>query len=145
MVARAKKIENKRIARAAAASVKLKARTPPELRRLLPAMSSSISARKVIDENLSRGLTVKNIPHLFGVGVFASKTFLMGEVIVRYAGETISLLEGAARHEARECGKALFTASSRCVTRAQQGLGALCSSARALPSIPATDIILATR
>ena len=43
------------------------------------------------------GLEVKKIPLIRGVGVFAKASFTKGDVVIRYAGETISPLEARFR------------------------------------------------
>ena len=47
------------------------------------------------------GIVIRKIPKLCGVGVFSTKGFAAGAVIVRYAGDTISFTEGQRRDKLR--------------------------------------------
>lgn len=53
------------------------------------------------------GVKVKNVPRVGGKGVFATASRAKGELIMRYAGETITVREGSEREDAKEKVKTL--------------------------------------
>ena len=59
--------------------------------------ANTISRQEIVDHGASLGLQIRKIPGLLGVGVFARDLFRKGSVMVRYAGETISVGEGHRR------------------------------------------------
>lgn len=58
--------------------------------------------QQFIDSGQFQHLKVKKIPRLLGVGVFTTATFHRGQLIVRYAGETIAVEEGERRRKLHE-------------------------------------------
>ena len=62
------------------------------------------NGKALIDNSTCHDLQVKPIPKMGGVGVFAAAFFKPGQVLVRYAGETLSLSEGDGREAARQKG-----------------------------------------
>ena len=61
-----------------------------------------ITGNEMVNKGTFRDLEVRRIPCVRGVGVFATAFFKRGEVMVRYAGETISLDEGQRREDERQ-------------------------------------------
>ena len=64
---------------------------------------------------------MKKIPKLNGVGVFTYASFPTGSAIVRYVGETISLVEGNYRDELRDAVRS-FPAHELCSSRVTRGI-----------------------
>ena len=62
------------------------------------------NGKALIDNSICHDLQVKPIPKMGGVGVFTAAFFKPGQVLVRYAGETLSLEEGDGREAARQKG-----------------------------------------
>ena len=60
------------------------------------------SQQQIIDNAAVWGLKAVKVPRLRGVGVFAVERFLKGDIVVRYAGDTVSIAEGLARERAKE-------------------------------------------
>jgi len=57
---------------------------------------------RIINDGAHIGLVVRKIPLIRGVGVFCRRSFMAGEVVVRYMGTTISLEEAERRNTQRE-------------------------------------------
>ena len=60
-----------------------------------------ISNTDVVCNGLSTGLLVKKVPRVRGVGVFCRRSLSLGDAVVRYMGETISVSEAQKRHLCR--------------------------------------------
>ena len=96
---------NSREYRARKQLVKRRERLGRSVAQLLPATNGGApSGKELIDNSACHSLKVKCIPKMRGVGVFAEAGFKPGQVLVRYAGETVSLEEGDVREAARRTG-----------------------------------------
>ena len=65
------------------------------------------SGKELIDSGAFQNLKLKKIPFVRGLGVYTMAHFRKGQVLVRYAGETISFAEGERREELRKTGASL--------------------------------------
>lgn len=99
---RALRVLNSREYRARKQLVKRRERLGRAVAQLLPATNGGApSGKELIDNSACHSLKVKCIPNMRGVGVFAEAGFKPGQVLVRYAGETVTLEEGNVREAAR--------------------------------------------
>lgn len=92
--------------RARKQQVKCRERLGRAVAQLLSATSNARvpSGKELIDSSSHRDLIVKRTVKIGGVGVWTAAFFKCGQVLVRYAGETLSLEEGNTREAARRKG-----------------------------------------
>ena len=61
-----------------------------------------MSEADVVDHGKHDGLIVKKVPHMRGVGVFATRLFQTSDVVVRYMGKKITRREALVLEEAHK-------------------------------------------